>query len=96
MTAPLKWQILDIIYLILDVIFLVGFIREWRPAYAAFFLAALSQIVLYTVLRDWILDVPEAFARSPADHVYFDWLVGFHVATVILVLAILWGRRRIA
>lgn len=95
-TAPLKWQVLDIVYLILDMIVLVGFIRDWRPAYAAFVIAALSQIVLYTVLRDWILDVPEAFARSPADHVYLDWLVGFHVATLVLVAAILWARRRVA
>ena len=47
--APLKWQVLDVVYLILDVLVAVGLVLGWRAGYLAFFVAALSQIVLYTV-----------------------------------------------
>ena len=92
--APLKWQVLDVVYLILDLIVLVGFLRDWRPAYACFFFAATSQILLYTIFRDWILDVPEAFARGPEDQAYLDGLVLFHVVTVIIVGGIQMWRHR--
>lgn len=85
--APLKWQILDIVYLVLDVIVVVGLIRGSWIGVGAFFLAAMSQIMLYTVFRDWVLYVPAAFQRSPEDLAYLDGLVGFHVLTCIAVAA---------
>lgn len=90
---PLKWQALDVVYLILDVIVVVGFLRTWRPAVAAFFAAALSQIVLYTVFRDWIIDVPAEIAPTAEEVSYLDTLVGFHVVAIALVLIALWLRR---
>jgi len=48
--APLKWQILDIVYLVLDVVVVVGLIRGSWLGIGAFFLAASSQIALYTCL----------------------------------------------
>lgn len=85
--APLKWQILDIVYLVLDVVVVVGLIRGSWIGIAAFFLAATSQIMLYTVFRGWVLDVPAAFQRSAEDVAYLDGLVGFHVLTCIAVAA---------
>ena len=84
-TAPLKWQLLDVFYLVLDVVVAVGFFAKWRLAYAAFYLAASSQIVLYTIFRDWIIDVPPDFAVSPEQTAYLSGLVTFHVVAIILV-----------
>lgn len=91
-SAPLKWQVLDVTYLVLNIVVLVGFLRDWQPAYWAFFIAALSQIMLYTLFRDWILDVPTVLQRNPQDQTYLDFLVGFHVATVMLVGIIMQWR----
>ena len=52
-----------------------------------------SQILLYTVFRAWIVDVPEAFARTPEEIAYLDSLVAFHGVTLVLVsLALLVQR----
>lgn len=91
--VPLKWQVLDVVYLILDVVVVAGFVRGWRAGSVAFFAAATSQIVLYTAFRAWILDVPEAFARTPEEIAYLDALVVFHLVTLVLVTLALWLRR---
>ena len=88
--APLKWQVLDVVYLILDVIVAAGLVLGWRAGYVAFFLAATSQILLYTVFRGWITDVPEAFARSPEELRYLSGLVLFHVVTLALMGVAVW------
>lgn len=91
--APLKWQALDIVYLVLDLTVVFGFILGWRVGYVAFFVAVISQIVLYTVFRTWILDVPEKFYRAPEEVKYLDTLVIFHVVTIILVVLAIWLKR---
>ena len=83
--APTKWQVLDVVYLVLDVVVCVGFFAGWRIAYVAFYVAATSQVVLYTALRSWILDVPEAFAVSPEQASYLGVLVVFHLVTLVCV-----------
>ncbi|MDX1575284.1 MAG: hypothetical protein R3285_03760 [Kiloniellales bacterium] len=92
-TAPLKWQILDIVYLGLDLAVVAGFALGRRFGFFAFYAAAASQILLYTLLRAWVLDVPEAFARSPEETAYLDLLVGFHVVTLVLVTGVLRLRK---
>ena len=62
--APLKWQALDVFYLFLDLLVVVGLILRWKLGYLAFYAAALSQIFLYTLLREWIVDVPAEFTVS--------------------------------
>lgn len=74
----------------LDVVVAVGLILGWRAGVVGFFLAATSQLLLYTVLRDWILDVPPAFVRAPEDLRYLDGLVFFHLVTLALML---WALR---
>lgn len=89
--APLRWQVLDVVYLALDVVVCAGFLARrrgraaWRPAVGAFYLAATSQILLYTVGRSWVTDVPEAFAITPEQDAYLSLLVAFHVVTLVLV-----------
>lgn len=88
--APLKWQLLDILYLILDGVVVLGLLRDRRFGLIAFFVAAESQVLLYTVFRDWILDVPNSFAEIASQTAYLDLLVGFHLVTMALVAGSLW------
>ena len=88
-SAPLKWQALDIVYLVLDVIVVVGLLLSWRAGYVAFYVAAVSQIILYTVFRSWITDVPPEFAVTDEQRSYLTGLVIFHCVTIALVTAAL-------
>ena len=92
--APTKWQALDIVYLILDVTVVMGLLSGARIGIWAFFCAALSQIALYTIFREWVLDVPESFRPSPEEIGYLDTLVMFHVITIAVVATALWLRHR--
>lgn len=94
MQAPVKWRVLDIVYFIIDVTVVTGLLMGRVFGLVAFFLAAFSQIILYTLFRDWILDVPEAFAPSADQVSYLDTLVAFHVVTIILMTMALWLERR--
>ena len=93
--APIKWQTLDFVYLILDSIVIVGFFFAWTMSYFAFYIAAVSQIILYTIFRDWIIDVPEKFAVSSEQVSYLDSLVLFHSITLLCVTAVLWLTHKI-
>lgn len=88
-SAPLKWQVLDIVYLVIDVVVVVGLLSSWKAGYVAFYLAAFSQIVLYTIFRNWIVDVPPEFAVSDEQRSYLTGLVIFHSVTLVLVTAAL-------
>ena len=87
--APLKWQGLDIVYLVLDLVVVAGVILARRVWIIAFGIAATSQIVLYTVLRSWVLDVPAAFVVSPESENYLTGLVAFHLVSLTIVGALL-------
>ena len=83
--APFKWQSLDVAYLVLDLAVVAGIFLLPRFGLAAFVVAASSQIILYTVFRSWVLDVPAEFLPSPEQAGYLNQLVGFHVVTLLLV-----------
>ena len=91
-SAPVKWQVLDVSYLIIDLVVVVGLILSWRLGFVAFYVAALSQIILYTVFRNWIIDVPAEFAVSDEQRGYLTSLVIFHCVTLVLVTAAVWVR----
>jgi len=61
-SAPIKWQILDVTYLVLNIVVVLGLVLGWKAGYVAFFIAAISQIALYTLFREWIIDVPPEFS----------------------------------
>ena len=92
--APLKWQLLDVSYLILDLLVVIGLILGWKAGIIAFYLAAISQIVLYTLLREWIVDVPADFAVTEEQRGYLTGLVIFHCVTVVSMSVALWLRAR--
>ena len=83
--APLKWQVLDVVYLLLDIVVAVGFFARWKVSYYAFYVAAVSQVFLYTIFRSWVLDVPADFSVSPEQESYLTTLVVFHLVTIVLV-----------
>ena len=91
--APVKWQVLDVTYLVLDLVVVTGLIWALWVGVVAFFCAALSQIVLYTVFRNWILDVPPEFQRGAQDLAYLDNLVVFHIVSSIAMGAAIMLRR---
>ena len=84
-SAPAKWQALDIVYLVIDIVVVAGLMLSWKVGYLAFYLAALSQIILYTALRSWIIDVPTEFSVSDEQRSYLTGLVVFHLVTLVLV-----------
>lgn len=94
--APLKWQILDVVYLVVDVVVVIGLLAGSRIGYSALFVAAISQIVLYTMLRDWIINVPGKFARSLEETAYLDGLFAFHIMTLSLVCLAIWLNQNAA
>ena len=85
LNAPLKWQALDVVYLLLDVAVVAGVVLAKRFWIIAFGLAAISQIILYTALRSWVLDVPAAFAVTPESINYLNGLVAFHIASLVVI-----------
>ena len=94
-TAPLKWQVLDIVYLIIDLLVVTGLILSWKAGFVAFYVAAISQIVLYTIFQDWIVDVPAEFTVSEEQRGYLTTLVIFHCVTIALVTSALLIRTRL-
>ncbi len=93
--APLKWHILDVVYLVLDELVAIGLLLKWKISYFAFYIAAKSQIVLYTQFKEWNIEVPNEFAASPEQTSYLDSLVICHIITLTLVTAALTTISRI-
>ena len=89
--APLKWQVLDLFYLFLNLTVVIGLLMGWRAGLIAFFAAASTQAVFYTVFRDWILDVPGQFLNADPD-TSLNGLLAFHGVTVAFVLLALWMK----
>ena len=79
----------------LAVVVVVGLLAGWRIGVVAFYVAAGSQILLYTLLRDWVTSVPVPFSVSAEQRSYLNTLVIFHLVTLIVVTGALGLRRRI-
>ena len=93
--APLKWQLLDVVYVVLNLVVVAGL--RWMASISilAFYLAAVSQVVLYTVSRGWLINVPDAFRPDATALAYMDLLVAFHIVSMVLVTCaiLVVGRR---
>ncbi|MEO0983813.1 MAG: hypothetical protein AAFX03_14305 [Pseudomonadota bacterium] len=88
--APLKWQALDVVYLLLSIGVALGLLMGRRFGIVLLVVAAASQILLYTIGRAWITDVPPAFALSPSQESYLTTLVGFHIVALGLAGLAAW------
>ncbi len=91
--APLKWQALDVVYLLVDLAVVILLFSGEKLGAVLLAAAAASQILLYTLGRDWILNVPPAFAPSAEQKSYLSALVGFHIVSLGLVGLALWLMR---
>ncbi len=90
--APMKWRVLDVVYLVLDLLVVVGVLAGWKIGFVAFYIAAVSQILLYTVFRDWVTTVPAEFSLSVEQQSYLSSLVIFHLVTLVVVTVALRKR----
>lgn len=84
--APVKWRLIDVFYLTLDIIAVVGLLLRWAVGVIAFFVSAVSQVLLFTILRPWIIDVPENFAGISDRIGYLNLMVGLYLAAIVLIL----------
>jgi len=57
--APLSWQLSDIFYGVIDTIAAVGLYQQKFWGIAAFFVAAISEILLFSLVPDWFVVEPE-------------------------------------
>lgn len=64
--APLPWRVLDVLLLSLDLAVFPWLVLRLPWAVGAFFLAAVAQLVLFTLFRDWLLTMPQPFTPAAA------------------------------
>ncbi|KIC14565.1 hypothetical protein RA21_19505 [Leisingera sp. ANG-DT] len=83
--APLKWQVLDVVYLALDLAVAAGLLLQKVWGMVALIFAACSQILLYSLFRNWVLDVPPEFEVGPSEAAYLDGLLLFHTACLLAI-----------
>lgn len=84
---PAHWVVADVVYLVLDLAVVLGVWLRKRLAVAAFVVAALSQVAIYTVF-------PDAWAIEPEHYAAIRTLVVFHVVSLVLYGAAVWLSRR--
>lgn len=91
--APLKWTLLDIAYLIVDLCAVVGLVFRRGFGVVAFLSGAVSQIGLYTLFRAWVMDVPDAFRVSGKQLRCLNMLVLFHPLSLPIFAALALRQR---
>jgi hypothetical protein len=84
--APRVWQVADIGYAFLDSIAAIGLflLRPWGVA--AFFLAAVSEILLFTLVPEW-------FVLKPEHGVLLRGFVVYHLVAIGIYLFLYWRKR---
>lgn len=88
-STPLRWRLFDVVYLILDVVVVVGFVLRLTVGYVAFYIAAVSQILLYGIFGDWMLGGMDVPVISPEQMSNVTTLIVFHLVTLLLVSIVL-------
>ena len=76
--APLSWQISDIAYGIIDTIAAIGLWQQKWWGIAAFFLAAVSEILLFTLVPEWFVLEPEQLTMLRGFVVYHVVAIAFY------------------
>jgi len=74
--APLSWQISDIAYGVIDTIAAIGLWQQKRWGVAAFFMAAISEILLFTLVPEW-------FVVEPNQLLMLRGFVVYHVVAIV-------------
>ena len=76
--APLSWQISDVAYGVIDTIAAIGLWRQKWWGIAAFFTAAISEILLFTLVPDWFVIEPEQLPMLRGFVVYHIVAIAFY------------------
>ena len=77
--APLSWRIGDIGYAILDTVAAVGLFMLKPWGVAAFIIAAISEILLFTFVPDWFVLKPEHLTLLRGFVVYHMVAIGIYL-----------------
>jgi hypothetical protein len=85
--APLSWQVSDIFYGVLDTIVAIGLFKMRPWGVIAFFIAAISEILLFTLVPEW-------FVVEPGQLTMLRGCVVYHLVaiTIYFVLRRMEGR----
>ena len=73
--APLSWQLSDIFYGAIDTIAAVGLFQQKSWGVAAFFVAAISEVLLFTLVPQW-------FVVEPAQLTMLRGFVAYHLVAI--------------
>ena len=79
--APLIWLVLDVFYLVLDLLVGIGLWQRTSWGVKCFLIAVMTQLVLYT-------GFPSYFAKTPGQVEALRGLVGFHLSTVAMYVVL--------
>ena len=85
--APLSWQLSDIFYGIVDTIAAIGLFRLQPWGVAAFLVAAISEILLFTLVPHW-------FVVEPDQLTMLRGFVVYHVIAITLYFVLRYFEKR--
>jgi hypothetical protein len=85
--APLSWRVSDIFYGVLDTIAAIGLFKLRSWGIAAFFVAAISEILLFTLVPEWFVVEPEQLTMLRGFVVY-------HVIAITIYFILFYFERR--
>jgi hypothetical protein len=85
--APLSWQLSDIFYGIVDTIAAIGLFRLRPWGVAAFLVAAISEILLFTLVPHW-------FVVEPGQLTMLRGFVVYHVIAITLYFVLRYFEKR--
>jgi hypothetical protein len=76
--APLSWQVSDIFYGVLDTIAAIGLFKLRPWGIVAFFISAISEILLFTLVPEWFVVEPEQLTMLRGFVVYHIGAIAFY------------------
>jgi len=83
---PLSWQLSDIAYGLIDTVAAIGLWQQKNWGVAAFLVAAVSEILLFTLVPDW-------FVTEPGQLVMLRGFVVYHLVAIAIYIYLNHGVR---
>lgn len=75
--APLSWQVSDVFYGVLDTVAAIGLFKMRPWGVIAFFIAAISEILLFTLVPEW-------FVVEPGQLTMLRGFVVYHIVAITI------------
>ncbi len=76
---PLSWQLSDIAYGLIDTVAAVGLWQQKNWGVAAFLLAAVSEILLFSFVPDW-------FMTEPGQLIMLRGFIAYHLVAIAIYI----------